>query len=153
MVGDGHELPFRNNIYDLVYMTCVLEHVRDTSVVLEECHRVLKKNGLIFSTTPFISRHHSDSDYRRWTLMGLDYLFRGFNKIESGIHCGPASALALALREFFPTFFNNKFLHFSVKFVASWCLIPLSYLDLFLNKRKTSYKLAQSYYWIGGKTD
>ncbi|UCE41026.1 MAG: methyltransferase domain-containing protein [Candidatus Aminicenantes bacterium] len=151
VVGDGHELPFKDDLFDLVYLSCVLEHVRDASAVVKECHRVLKHDGLIFSTTPFVSRHHSDSDYRRWTLMGLDFLFRNFDRVESGIYCGPASAVALSLREFFSAFFNNRFLHFSVKFVTSLCLIPLSYLDLFLNRRKTSYKLAQSYYWLGKK--
>lgn len=151
IVADAHLLPFPDSSLDLVYMSCVLEHVRDASVIVKECNRILKDGGYLYTTTPFISRHHSDSDYRRWTLMGLDYLFQDFEKIASGIHCGPASAMALALREFLPLFFGSGYINFLVKLVMGWLLTPLAYFDLFLNRNRLAYKLAESYYYLGQK--
>jgi ubiquinone/menaquinone biosynthesis C-methylase UbiE len=43
--GDGQRLPFRNNIFDSVYMTLVIHHMEDKQTALREIHRVLKKNG------------------------------------------------------------------------------------------------------------
>jgi SAM-dependent methyltransferase len=151
IVGDAHQLPFFNNTFDLVYISHVLEHVRDASNVVQECHRILKPDGYLYSATPFVSRFHSDSDYRRWTLMGLDYLFRDFEKVASGIRCGPASAAALALREFFPLFFGSGYLHFAAKLLAGWLLTPMAYLDLLLVRNRYAYKLALAYYFLGRK--
>ncbi len=152
IAADAHQLPLVDNTFNLVYMSCVLEHVRDARVVVKECYRILKPGGYLFSTTPFISRFHSDSDYRRWTLMGLDYLFRDFEKVSSGIHCGPGSAVALALREFFPLFFGSGYLYLAVKLLAGWLLVPIAYLDLLLTRNRHAYKLAQSLYFLGRKT-
>lgn len=151
IAADAHQLPFFGDTFDLIYMSCVLEHVRDACVVIKECHRVLKPGGYIYSTTPFVSRFHSDSDYRRWTLMGLDYLFQDFEKVASGIHCGPGSAVALALREFIPLFFGSRYLHFAVKFLVGWLLMPIAYFDLLLVRNPRAYRLAQSFYFLGRK--
>lgn len=151
VTGDGHQLPFFSETFDLVYMSCVLEHVRDASIVVEECYRVLASGGYLYSTTPFVSRFHSDSDYRRWTLMGLEYLFRDFEVVASGIHCGPGSAIALALREFLPLFFGSGYMHLAVKFLSGWLLTPIAYLDPLLVRNPRAYKLAQSFYFLGRK--
>lgn len=151
VAADAHQLPFFDDTFDLVYTSCVLEHVRDANVVVGECHRVLKPGGYCYSTTPFISRFHSDSDYRRWTPMGLDYLFRSFKRLASGIHCGPGSAVALTLREFFPLFFGSGYLHFTVKLLAGWLLMPIAHLDPLLVRNRRAYKLAQSFYFLGQK--
>jgi SAM-dependent methyltransferase/uncharacterized protein YbaR (Trm112 family) len=151
IAADAHQLPFFGDTFDLVYMSCVLEHVRDASIVVEECYRVLRPEGYVYSTTPFVSRFHSDSDYRRWTPMGLDYLFQDFEKVANGVHCGPGSAVALALREFIPLLFGSGYLHFAVKFLAGWLLVPLAYLDLLLVRNPRAYKLAQSLFFLGQK--
>ena len=151
IAADAHQLPFFGETFDLVHMSCVLEHVRDADVVVEQCRRVLKPGGYIYSTTPFVSRFHSDADYRRWTPMGLGYLFRDFTRVASGVHCGPGSAVALALREFLPLFFGSGYLHFAVKLVAGWLLLPVAYLDLLLMRNRYAYKLAQSLYYLGQK--
>jgi len=43
--GDGRKLPFRNNLFDCVYMTLVLHHIEDKESTLKEIYRTLKKDG------------------------------------------------------------------------------------------------------------
>lgn len=45
IVGDAHNLPFKNNVFDLVVCTETLEHVVDPHIALQEIKRVLKKSG------------------------------------------------------------------------------------------------------------
>lgn len=151
IVADAHQLPFSHETFDLVYMSCVLEHVRDAAVVVRECYRVLGSGGYVYSTTPFLSRFHSDSDYSRWTAMGLDYLFRDFERVAGGVHCGPGSAIALALRDFIPLFLGTGYAYWAAKFIMGWLLTPVAYLDPLLVRNPRSYKLAQSLYFLGQK--
>jgi SAM-dependent methyltransferase/uncharacterized protein YbaR (Trm112 family) len=151
VVADGHRLPFRDGVFDLVILKCLLEHVRDPERVVQECSRVLTEGGLIYSETPFISRYHGDLDFRRWTPLGLEELFHQFSKVESGVGAGPGSAIGLALREFIASFSEHRYLHPALKFIASWLTFPLKYFDIFLVNKKYSYKLAQSFYFLGQK--
>jgi ubiquinone/menaquinone biosynthesis C-methylase UbiE len=54
--GDGTDLPFRENYFDLVLSHSVIEHVRSARAYLEECLRVLRPGGMLFlSTAPYNS--------------------------------------------------------------------------------------------------
>ncbi|MEM3696734.1 MAG: class I SAM-dependent methyltransferase [Candidatus Bathyarchaeia archaeon] len=43
--GDGQRLPFRDSVFNCVYMTLVIHHIEDKKLALQEIHRVLKKEG------------------------------------------------------------------------------------------------------------
>jgi len=43
--GDGQRLPFRDDLFDCVYMTLVIHHIENKEMALREIHRVLKKGG------------------------------------------------------------------------------------------------------------
>lgn len=152
VVADAHRLPFQAGSLDLIVLKCILEHVRKPEQVVGEARRVLKAGGFIYSETPFVSRFHGDTDYKRWTLMGLDELFQDFQRLESGVCAGPGSAIGLALREFIACFSQNRFLHPALKFIASWLTFHFKYLDIILVKKKFSFKLAQSLYFLGQKS-
>jgi ubiquinone/menaquinone biosynthesis C-methylase UbiE len=51
-VGVGERLPFRDETFDCVSCSEVLEHVSDKVMVLQEAYRVLKRNGIFFLSTP-----------------------------------------------------------------------------------------------------
>ena len=46
------DLPFKNKSFEVIVATAVIEHVPDAGKMLEECHRVLKENGLCCVLTP-----------------------------------------------------------------------------------------------------
>lgn len=50
--GNAENLPFKNDSFDFIYSTNVLEHVYDPKKVLEESVRVLKKDGYLQFVIP-----------------------------------------------------------------------------------------------------
>ena len=53
--GVGENLPFQDRYFDVVFSNHVLEHVEDTSMVLQEIRRVLKKDGILILGVPTAS--------------------------------------------------------------------------------------------------
>ncbi len=49
---DGHNIPFPDNFFDVVISFQVIEHVADDAGFISELHRVLKKGGKLYITTP-----------------------------------------------------------------------------------------------------
>jgi len=54
--GDGQRLPFRDSVFDCVYMTLVIHHIEDKESALREMHRVLKREGNFIIVTNSHSR-------------------------------------------------------------------------------------------------
>lgn len=52
-IADAKNLPFKNNSFDIVILSDILEHVSDPEKVAKESIRVLKSKGLIISTVPY----------------------------------------------------------------------------------------------------
>lgn len=50
--GNLVNLPFKNDTFDIVLASAVLEHIKDGESALKECYRVLKRNGLFCVTLP-----------------------------------------------------------------------------------------------------
>src|SRR3989344_361333 len=53
--GDIAKMPFKDNVFDLLYGGGVIEHFKDTVGVVKENHRVLKKGGVAFNTVPYLN--------------------------------------------------------------------------------------------------
>ncbi|MBI5248486.1 MAG: class I SAM-dependent methyltransferase [Desulfomonile tiedjei] len=61
-------LPFREGFFDAVICSEMIEHVMNPLQVLEEIQRVLKPNGVLLISVPFLNRIHGDPyDYGRYT--------------------------------------------------------------------------------------
>jgi methionine biosynthesis protein MetW len=52
-VSEG--LSFEDHIFDVIIAAEIIEHVFDTDAFLQECHRLLKKQGILILTTPNIA--------------------------------------------------------------------------------------------------
>lgn len=98
IVADATHLPFASNSIQAIVSESVLEHVADPNTVISEMVRVLKVEGYIYVSAPFVHPFHaSPNDYNRWTISGLKHLFKDLEIIESGVRSGPVSALGMFL--------------------------------------------------------
>lgn len=58
--GDVRKLPFNNDVFDFLYSTYLIHHIREVDVFFSECFRVLVGNGILATvSTPeeFIIKH------------------------------------------------------------------------------------------------
>lgn len=68
----GDKIPFSDNEFDSVITSQVLEHVFNPQQFLAEINRVLKSNGKLLLTVPFIwDEHEQPFDYGRYSSFGL----------------------------------------------------------------------------------
>ncbi len=73
LIADIHNLPFKDGTFNSCICNAVLEHVLEPGIALKECSRILKDNGVLWLSVPFLQHIHSDWDYRRFTDQGLKY--------------------------------------------------------------------------------
>jgi|688.fasta_scaffold00580_42 SAM-dependent methyltransferase len=69
----------KDETFDLIVCTEVLEHVNDPFFVVSELRRMLKIGGVVAISTPFNFRIHGPlPDNWRFTIYGLNVLFKDF---------------------------------------------------------------------------
>ncbi|UYO93967.1 class I SAM-dependent methyltransferase [Pollutimonas sp. M17] len=69
------KLPFEAGTFDAICLFDVLEHIEDDLALLGELHRILKNDGLLLLSVPFMYRFHEiPHDYRRYTPTGLQFV-------------------------------------------------------------------------------
>lgn len=74
---------FKDNEFDCIICSEVLEHVKNPKKAINEMYRVLKKNGILILTTRFIfPLHDTPNDYYRFTKYGLIFLLKDFKILE-----------------------------------------------------------------------
>lgn len=107
--GDVYALPLHDRVMDAVLCTEVVEHLLEPPQALQEMWRVLKANGYLFLSVPFLVGMHCDSygDYYRWTELGLRKLLAN-NRFEvisihplGGLFSAIAEAILVFPHEFF----------------------------------------------------
>ena len=158
-VSDIQQIPLESQSVDIILVEGVLEHVIDPSRAVSEVHRVLKRDGLVLSTTPFILGVHMEvADYTRFTRLGLIKLFQGFQPIECGVIEGAFVALAYQISYAFMTLASAMTLGNSIaikfaKYAGNFFIFWLKYIDKFSRDNPISQDSAASLYYIGKKVD
>lgn len=72
---DGISMPFTDNSIDCVFSSEVFEHIFNLEHVLSELYRIIKPNGYIFITLPFVwEEHEAPHDFARYSSFGIEYL-------------------------------------------------------------------------------
>lgn len=78
ILASGYSLPFKDNAFDTIISTEVLEHLEKPQAFVNEIYRVLEPGGAFFLTTRFIYEIHGEIDYFRYTKLSLKRLFSRF---------------------------------------------------------------------------
>lgn len=108
LIADAHSLPFVDASFDAVWVQAVLEHVLEPQKVVDEIHRVLRPQGLVYAGTPFMQQVHEGAyDFTRFTELGHRWLFRNFECIGSGAQGGPGSVLLWGIKYFVASLFRS----------------------------------------------
>lgn len=76
VIADNHYLPFKDNCFDAVIASEVLEHSENEYQFIKELRRVAKNKALVFVSLPFIFPLHGvPNDFQRLTKYKLKLLF------------------------------------------------------------------------------
>ena len=129
-VGENWDLPFKDDEFDGLISTQVLEHTAKIPETVQEIKRVVKNDGLVFVSVPFVFPEHGiPYDFYRFTRYGLKEVFKDFEIIEIIPSCGYISTqfrlannflmyVPLSKYIFFPIFFLNNILALAADFTA-----------------------------------
>jgi SAM-dependent methyltransferase len=137
VVADLTKLPFADGELDGALSTEVLEHIEDTDAVIEEMRRVVKADGYVYVSLPFLYPFHaSPSDFHRWTHKGLEGLFEGFRIVELGVRSGPFSTLTVLLMYIIASLvsFSNERVYWFAIYASMFLLFPIKFLDVIGNR-------------------
>jgi SAM-dependent methyltransferase len=151
VIADGYFLPFKEEKFDVVFCSQVLEHIAYPEKILKTINKVLKKNGILILTVPHLSYLHGEPhDYFRYTKYGLEKLlfpnFKILKVIPSGGLLGfifnNFSIILLTLS------FYNKLL-FKAVYYINYCLLRvIVFLDSIFDKKNI---YAVNYVVVGEK--
>ena len=154
VIVDAHNIPIEDFTFDCVIVQAVLEHVVDPYRCVNEIHRVLKKDGLVYAETPFMQQVHLGKyDFHRFTHLGHRRLFRYFTEIESGAVCGPGMSLAWAYSHFIFSFFSSKKMRKLLIPFTNLTSFFWKYFDFYLIDKPGTLDAASGYYFLGRKSD
>jgi len=145
-ICDAHFLPFKPGVFDGVIIQAVLEHVLSPPQVVDEIHRVLKEDGIVYAETSFLQHvHEKEFDFTRYTPNGHRYLFRKFENISFGSIRGPITVIAWTVRNLFESIFKSTYIG---KLASIPFFITANLLDRFL-KNKFSILGSTAVYFLG----
>lgn len=151
---DAHDLPFRDGSIDAVVAQAVLEHVADPWRCVEEIHRVLKPNGIVYAETPFMQQVHLHGyDFTRFSHMGHRRLFRRFAEIESGAVAGPGTALAWAWRYFLASWTRSPALAKALTLFGRITAFVFELTDHVFGQRPGALDAASCIFFLGTKAE
>lgn len=151
IVADVSAVPLPDGSASRVISDTVLEHVRNPEAAVREMHRLLEKGGMAYITIPFMYPFHSSpNDYQRWSVSGLQELFRDFEIVEIGVRAGPFSALDAYLCHLAGVFlsFGSVKVNSLITNLAMFIFFPIKLLDLVFNYWPNAHMLAAVLYCV-----
>jgi SAM-dependent methyltransferase len=143
-------LPFPDEVFDLVMSQEVVEHVRDPFEALREMRRVLRKGGTLYFQVPFIIGYHpGPTDFWRFTREGVIEILSqaGFECKDVRMAVGPATGFHRIAVEFFATIAARVWtkLYIPAKAASALLLYPVKWLDPWLRKSSQGDRIAGGY--------
>ena len=82
VVGRGEQIPFADEMFDLVICTQMLEYVSEPAAAIGEIYRVLRPGGWVFLSVPSLALRDADEECWRFLPATLRGLLRPFRDVE-----------------------------------------------------------------------
>lgn len=127
LTWDGSLIPMDSGSVDAVLLTEVMEHSFEPNELLEECNRVLKTQGIIIITVPFLwPLHDTPYDAYRYTPFSLEKMLQkaGFSEISiealGGWHASFGQMIGLWLNRSGIQGWKRKVLYFVFRPFVKW---------------------------------
>lgn len=112
VLADAQELPLADASADVVLCLQTLHYLPDPGRAIAEASRILRPGGrALISTHGVAFLQLRDSDYFRWTHLGLERLFRssaGWERIDVHPNGGSASAIAYLIGAELESLFSRQ---------------------------------------------
>lgn len=109
VIYDGQTIPFPDENFDSVFSSEVFEHVFNLEKIIPEINRVMKKDGKLLITCPFVwNEHEVPVDYARYTQFALKHLLEknGFTVLLQD----KSGDFMMALHQMRMVYFNTHFI-------------------------------------------
>ena len=133
-IYDGKTLPFLENSYQSVILNEVIEHVFNPDELLREIKRIIKIDGKLMITLPFVwDEHEQPYDYARYSSFGIKYLLEknGFTVQKISKSCPNISVLFQLLNLYI--YKTTKSLPLVIRFfITIICCFPINIIGLIL---------------------
>ena len=117
----GEALPFRDEQFDFVICTQVLEYLPDPRQAASEIRRVLRKGGIAFVSVPSVFVRDNDKEYWRFLPEGLRYILKDFQAVEIVPEGNSITGLFRTVNVFLVSLMKPRFLIP----VLQWTLVPI----------------------------
>ncbi|MFA6174953.1 MAG: methyltransferase domain-containing protein [Phycisphaerae bacterium] len=103
---DAASIPVGDVSFDTIIMTELLEYVQEPLMVLNEAFRLLKKEGMLIASVPFLNAVHGDdfADRQRFTKLKLQELCK--NAGFEAVSVKPMGALFSVIYDFLHVSFS-----------------------------------------------
>ena len=126
---DGKHIPYRDESFDVVICTQVLEHSEEPETVLQEIFRVLKTGGRLYLTVPLVANEHEiPYDFSRFTQYRLRQLCAALPAGE--VHIAPTTKVFGVCGQLLSAYLFESIPFRSTLVKASFSLIILAPLQL-----------------------
>jgi SAM-dependent methyltransferase len=154
IVCDATDIPSQNETLDAVIAATVLPYVADAERAVAEIVRVLKPDGFVYTSVPFMQQIVLGKyDFTRYTYAGHRRLMRHFEAIERGMSGGPAMVLLWTIHFFFESFFESHKARIAARLTCRYLFFWIKYFDHILVKKRGSYDGAAGFVFFGRKRD
>jgi len=72
---------YEDNSFDFIFCGEVIEHMENPQALIDEMHRVVKKGGVVITTTPYQDRIVCDEHLWEYDYYDLEKLYAGFEYV------------------------------------------------------------------------
>ena len=77
IIADATNIPISSDTVDIVFSTQVIEHVPNPQAMIDECYRLICKDGFLILTGPFYwPLHEEPYDFHRFSKYGFENLLK-----------------------------------------------------------------------------